>query len=70
VVATPADLFRWLCFPAIFTIAVVLIMSKGITDSGPFNGFGEWIQRKVKNPRMQTFDEFFLNTAIFVGLYE
>ena len=61
-VATPADLFSGFASPAIFTIAVVLIMSKGITDSGLFNGFGEWIQRKVKNPRMQLL-MIFLNTA-------
>lgn len=62
-VADSTDLFSGFASPALFTIAVVLMMSKGITDSGLFNGMGEIIQRKVKNPRMQLLIVF-LNTAV------
>jgi di/tricarboxylate transporter len=61
-VADIADLFSGFASPALFTIAVVLMMSRGITDSGLFNGLGEVIQRKIKNPRMQLL-MIFLNTA-------
>ncbi len=58
----PVLLFSGFASPALFTIAVVLILSQVVTDSGLFIGLGRAIQQRIYNPRIQLL-VIFLTTA-------
>ncbi len=52
-VAPPSILFSGFSSPALFTVAIVLVMSAGIVESGLLNGFGKSIARKIQKPKKQ-----------------
>ncbi len=62
-IASPADLFSGFASPALFTVAIVLVMSAGIVESGIFSGFGRAIAARVKSPVRQLF-AVFLSTSM------
>ncbi|MDD2294727.1 MAG: SLC13 family permease [Eubacteriales bacterium] len=62
-IAAPAALFSGFSSPALFTVAIVLVMSAGIVESGIFYGFGKAIAARVKAPTKQLF-AVFLSTSL------
>lgn len=62
-VAEAGDLFRGFSSPALFTVAIVLVLSAGILESGVFAGFGRAIGARVKTPAKQLF-ALFISTSL------
>ncbi len=62
-IVSPAVLFSGFSSPALFTVAIVLVMSAGIVESGIFSGFGKAIATRVKTPVKQLF-AVFLSTSL------
>lgn len=54
-IAEPKNLFSGFSSPALFTVAIVLVMSAGIVESGVFSGFGKRIAQKIHAPIKQLF---------------
>ncbi|NMC27348.1 MAG: hypothetical protein GYA42_04295 [Syntrophomonadaceae bacterium] len=54
-VAEPQELFSGFANPALFTVAVVLVMSAGLVESGILTGLGQGIARRLQDPRHQIF---------------
>lgn len=54
----PAELFTGFSSPALFTIAVVLVMSAGIVESGLLTGLGQMIAARVHRYQNQIFAVF------------
>lgn len=52
-IAEPKDLFSGFSSPALFTVAIVLVMSAGIVESGIFSGFGKRIAQTIHAPIKQ-----------------
>lgn len=75
-VSPPSTLFSGFANPALFTVAVVLVLSIGIVESGILDGLGKNIARKVQQPEKQIltislaagFISAFINNAGVVGL--
>jgi len=62
-IAPPATLFSGFSSPALFTVAIVLVMSAGIVESGIFSGFGKAVAARVQAPVKQLF-AVFLSTSL------
>ena len=52
-IAQPSDLFSGFASPALFTVAIVLVMSAGIVESGILSGYGKSIARRIHKPKKQ-----------------
>ncbi len=63
-IASPADLFSGFSSPALFTVAIVLVLSEGIVESGIFSGLGKAIAARVHRPVRQLFAVFFFTSLL------
>lgn len=63
-VVEPKALFSGFSSPALFTVAIVLVMSAGIVESGIFSGFGKRIAQKIHAPSRQLFAISFFTSAL------
>ncbi|MCR6544244.1 SLC13 family permease [Dehalobacterium formicoaceticum] len=63
-IAPPSTLFSGFSSPALFTVAIVLVMSAGIVESGILNGFGKSIARRIKKPKNQILTLLLATTVV------
>ncbi|MDD2553832.1 MAG: SLC13 family permease [Desulfotomaculaceae bacterium] len=65
-IAPPSTLFSGFSSPALFTVAIVLVMSAGIIESGILTGFGKSIARRINEPKKQIL-ALLLSTTVVSG---